>query len=381
MSHAFARDWRTPREQRSIDSSRMIETGMRVLAHEASILSGLAKTLDASFSRAATSIMECQGVLHVSGVGKAGHIARKLSATFSSTGTPSTFIHPSEALHGDAGGVRREDVLLVLSFSGESAEILAAVPVFKQLAEKLIAITRSAKSSLGMAADITLPLGEIKEACHLGLAPTASTTAMLAMGDALAVATSEQRGFAPDDFARFHPAGSLGLKLARVEQVMRPLNACRLANEGESVREVLVNKRQTGRRTGAVMIVDALGRLTGLFTDSDLAKLLESRQDATIDGPITAVMTPRPTSIQTSSKVSEAVEMLKHRKFSELPVVDDLGNPVGMIDITDVIGLASGQSAAEITPLAEEASPYPPTPVDVDVPKILPFTSERSQRS
>ena len=316
-----------------------VEAGRNVLRQEAQGLLRIAETLGPPFEQATAALVQCAGSVVVSGVGKAGHIGRKIAATFCSTGTPAQFIHPSEALHGDAGGVREGDIALILSFSGESAEVLAAAPLFKQLTGNLIAITRSKANGLGNLANIVLELGDLNEACHLGLAPSTSTTAMLALGDALAIVASQMRGFAREDFAKYHPAGSLGLKLAKVEQVMRGLEQCRVALDEESVRSVLVSKRKAGRRPGAIMVISSDGQLSGLFTDSDLARLLEGRQDGRIDGPIRDVMTHNPSRVVVGTRMLDAVSLLRHRKFSELPVVDEQNRPVGMLDITDVIGL------------------------------------------
>jgi arabinose-5-phosphate isomerase len=186
----------------------------------------------------------------------------------------------------------------------------------------------------------------LEEACSLGLAPSTSTTAMLAVGDALALVTSRMRNFGREDFARFHPAGSLGRKLSKVEDHMRPLSQCRVASERQTVREVLIAVRLPGRRTGATMLVDPQGKLSGVFTDSDLARLFEQHRDGELDGPIRAVMTPRPLTVRFGSLMSEAVAVMSQRKISELPVVDTQGRPAGLIDVTDVVGLVPPEAAA-----------------------------------
>jgi arabinose-5-phosphate isomerase len=201
---------------------------------------------------------------------------------------------------------------------------------------------------------VTLDLGPVEEAGALGLAPTSSTTAMLALGDALALVVSQRRRFGPADFARFHPGGSLGRRLARVEEVMRPLTECRVAPAARTVREVLVQVSRPGRRTGAIMLTSETGALVGLFTDSDLARLLEQQRDAALEAPVSAVMTPRPTTVARGATMAEALAVLAARKISELPVVDSLGQPVGLIDITDVVGLAP--PAAERRPALPASS-------------------------
>src|SRR5947199_1104671 len=215
-------------------------------------------------------------------MGKAGLIAQKVAATLASTGTRSHFLHPSEAIHGDLGRLHADDVALLLSFSGQTEEIVRILPALRDLNVPIIAVTGQPESPLAMQAVITLDLGAIREACPLGLAPTASTTAMLALGDALALVLSRVRGFSSEDFARFHPGGSLGRKLARVEDVMRPLAQCRVARHEQTLRETLVGQSRPGRRTGAIMVVDAAGVLVGVFTDSDLARLLEASRDSAI---------------------------------------------------------------------------------------------------
>ena len=233
----------------------------------------------------------------------------------------------------------------------------------KKLAAGLIAITGQPTSTLGRLANVTLDLGPLREACPLGLAPSASTTAMLALGDALALVLSRLRGFAEEDFARFHPGGSLGRKLAKVEEVMRPLAECRVAHQQQSVRDTLIQERRPGRRTGAVMVVRPDGTLAGIFTDSDLARLLECKQDQAIDRPIGEVMTPSPTTVVAGMLLSTACEVLAIRKISELPVVDAAGRPLGLIDITDIVG----------TSREEEPEPAEPTVLKL-VPREAPRT-------
>jgi arabinose-5-phosphate isomerase len=237
------------------------------------------------------------------------------------------------------GRVHAEDVALVLSFSGQTEEVVRILPPLRELGVSIIAVTGRPSSPLGKHAAVTLDLGSINEACPLGLAPTASTTAMLALGDALALVLSRLRGFSSEDFARFHPGGSLGRKLARVEDVMRPLAQCRVAQDSQTLRQTLVGQSRPGRRTGAIMIVDPAGLLVGIFTDSDLARLLESNRDAAIDGPLADVMTRSPATTTLGELLSAACEVLSRRKISELPVVDQDGRPIGLIDITDVVGL------------------------------------------
>jgi arabinose-5-phosphate isomerase len=289
-------------------------------------------------------------------MGKAGQIGQKISATLASTGTRSHWLHPAEAVHGDLGRIHPQDVVFVLSQSGETEEVVRLLPWLRELAIPIIALTAEAESTLGRAASVVIALGPMEEACRLGLAPSTSTTVMLAVGDALALVVSRMRGFTQEDFARFHPAGSLGRKLSRVEHHMRPLEQCRVAPDSLSVREVFVSLRVPGRRTGAIMLVDGEGRLSGIFTDSDLARLFERRRDHDLDGPLREVMTPHPVTVLVGAMLTDAVTIMAQRKISELPVVDNDGRPAGLIDITDVVGLLPKpptESDAEVAPVKQ----------------------------
>jgi arabinose-5-phosphate isomerase len=297
-------------------------------------------------------IYACRGTVLVSGMGKAGLVGQKIMATLASTGTASHFLHPAEAVHGDLGRVRPSDVMLILSQSGETDEIVRLLPSLREFGVPLVAITGRGESTLGRAATATIDLGPLEEACSLGLAPSTSTTAMLAVGDALALVVSQMRRFSREDFARFHPAGSLGYQLSKVENHARPLDQCRVAGEERTVREVLVGTSVPGRRTGATMLVDAEGRLSGIFTDSDLARLFEHRRDGDLDRPIRHVMTGNPLRVEAGSMMIDAVALMAGRKISELPVVDAAGRPVGLIDVTDVVALLPKDAAA-----GEEAKP------------------------
>jgi arabinose-5-phosphate isomerase len=295
--------------------------------------------MDSEFCRAADCLYHCRGSAIVTGIGKAGLIGQKIMATLASTGTRSHFLHPAEAVHGDLGRVHPDDVVLALSQSGETEEIVRLLPPLADAGVPIIAITGNATSPLARAAYAVIDLGPVDEACPLGLAPSSSTAAMLAAGDALALVVSRMKGFARDDFARFHPAGNLGLKLSKVQQHMRPLAQCRVAPQEETVRQVMVRVSVPGRRTGATMLVDRAGRLSGIFTDSDLARLFEQHRDAALDAPIDFVMTRDPLKAAHGSLMSDAVALMAQRKISELPVVDDDGRPIGLIDVTDVVGL------------------------------------------
>jgi arabinose-5-phosphate isomerase len=272
-------------------------------------------------------------------MGKAGLVGQKIMATLASTGTRSHCLHPAEAVHGDLGRIHHRDVILLLSQSGETEEVVRLLPSLAELGVPILAITGRADSTLGRAATVTLELGPVEEACSLGLAPSTSTTAMLALGDALALVTSQMRNFDREDFARFHPGGSLGRKLSKVEHHLRGLGQCRVAADSKTVREVFVEASLPGRRTGAIMLVDAAGKLSGIFTDSDLARLFERRLDLDLDLPICQLMTANPLTVQVGSRMADAVTLMAERKISELPVVDSQGKPVGLIDVTDVVSM------------------------------------------
>jgi arabinose-5-phosphate isomerase len=322
--------------------------GREILRAEADAVMRAAESLDASFSRAVRLIERCTGSVVVTGIGKAGLVARKISATLASTGTPSHFLHPAEAMHGDLGALRRDDVVLALSQSGETEEITRLLPHVVARGIRIVAVTGRPDSTLGRAADVVVATGPVREACTLGLAPSTSTSLMLALGDALALVTSGLRQFTHEDFAARHPGGSLGRQLMLVEDAMRPLAACRIAAPGETVRAVFA-RPMPARRTGAVMIIDDAGGLAGIFTDSDLARLFERRNDAALDEPIGSVMTSRPTTICAGTRLRDAVSLLESRRLSELPVVDREGRPRGLLDIVDLVGLEPAEASPSAT--------------------------------
>ncbi|HWE37845.1 MAG TPA: KpsF/GutQ family sugar-phosphate isomerase [Isosphaeraceae bacterium] len=313
----------------------------RVLDIEAEALDRVRDRLDGRLVRAAGLIERCRGGVIVTGMGKAGLVGQKLAGTLASTGTPAFPLHPGDAIHGDLGRIRAGDVVVALSQSGETDEVLRLIPALRRIGAMLVAITERASSSLGRQADLCVELGPIDEACPLGLAPSASTTAMMAVGDALALLVMRMRGFRSEDFAVFHPGGSLGRRLGRVEDVMRVGPHVRRARPEETVRAVLVRLGGARRRSGAILLADEDDRLVGIFTDSDLARLFENRREAMLDHPIGDVMTRDPVRVAVGATVAEAVEALQRRKLSELPVVDADGRLVGLVDVTDLIGLVA----------------------------------------
>ncbi len=319
-----------------------------ILRDEADALHALSKRLDAAFCVALRTLAESKGCVIVTGVGKAGLIGQKIAATLSSTGTRAYFLHPVEAMHGDLGCIHEDDVVLALSNSGETEEIVRLIPLVKRLKVPLIALTATENSSLGSQAEVTIRLGKIHEAGPHGLAPSTSTTAMLAVGDALALVLCQLKGFTPQQFAVFHPGGSLGRKLSRVSEIMRKGEELRIAPVSATIREVFITLGKPGRRTGAVMLTDDQGKLAGFCTDSDLARLLQIDQNLPLDRPISEVMTRNPLTTLAHKRLVDVVEVLSAHKISELPVVDDAGCPIGLIDITDVIGLMPADDAADL---------------------------------
>jgi arabinose-5-phosphate isomerase len=322
----------------------------RVLRAEAASLDVVAGRLDDGFAAVADAIFRCRGRVAVIGVGKSADVGQKTAGTFNSTGTRAYTLDATRAVHGDLGTVHPDDVALLLSHSGESEELLRLLAPLKKLCSAVLALTSSTNSTLAKVADAAIVYGPVKEACPLALAPSTSTTVMLALGDALAFTLLEQRQFTADEFAKFHPAGTLGKKLALVSDWMRSGSELRIAPETDTVRAVFARVRHSGRRTGAIMLVDADDRLAGLFTDSDLARLFENRQDDALDAPISRVMTRTPVVVSPEARVAVALDVLKARKFSELPVVDGDGRPVGMLDITDLIGLDPTIAATDSRP-------------------------------
>ena len=315
-------------------TSSALVLARRVLAIEADAVRAMIDRLDDRFLAAVSLILGCRGRVIVSGIGKSGHIARKIASTMSSTGTPAYFVHPAEASHGDLGMVHRDDVFIAISYSGESAELVQIVPLVKRQGAKLIAMTGRADSSLGREADIVLDAAVAQEACPLNLAPTASTTAALALGDALAVALLDARGFSADDFARSHPGGALGRRLlTHVSDVMRTGERVPVVREDASLADALLEISRKGM--GMTAVVDAEGRLLGLFTDGDLRRSIE--RDVNLRATrVGSVMTRAPRTIGPEALAAEAVEIMESRKSTQLPVVDRSGRLVGALNIHDL---------------------------------------------
>ena len=316
-----------------------ISKARQIIRSEANALENLAQNLPVTFQDAADLIFQSRGAVIVTGMGKAGWIGQKISASLASTGTRSHFLHPGEAFHGDLGRVGPDDLVLALSNSGETSEVIQLLPALKKFANPIVAITAQANSTLAKHAKVVLDYGKTLEAGHLGLAPSTSTTVMLALGDALTLVVSEMRAFRDIDFAKFHPGGSLGKKLSIVDEMMRPLDQCRIALDSETVRNIYTRFAGKDRRVGAILLTNDDDVLTGLFTDSDLARMLERQQERLFDSPIFELMTQNPVTVASGTRTELAVETLACRNLSELPVVDRNGRPIGLIDITDVVSL------------------------------------------
>jgi arabinose-5-phosphate isomerase len=318
-----------------VPSAHALEMARDVLQIEAAAVQALAARLDDRFTRAVELLLLCRGRVVVSGIGKSGHIARKIAATLASTGTPAIFVHAAEAAHGDLGMITRDDVLVALSYSGEGDELLTMLPVAKREGTPLIAMTGNPSSSLARLADVHLDVRIDKEACPLNLAPTSSTTAMLALGDALAIACLDARGFGPDDFARSHPAGALGRRLLTyVRDVMRT---------GDRIPRVTVDtplidalREISSKQLGMTAVLDGGGRLQGIFTDGDLRRLLERATDVR-SVKLADVMTRDPLTIAPDVLAAEAAQLMDQRKKNQLLVVDGSGALVGALHMHDLM--------------------------------------------
>jgi len=315
-------------------SSKALDLARQVLRIEAEAVLALADRIDGAFLLALSLILNCHGRVIVSGIGKSGHIGRKIASTLASTGTPAYFVHPAEASHGDLGMITRDDVLIALSNSGESAELLTIVPSIKRQGAKLIAMTGNANSSLAREADAHLDAGVAQEACPLNLAPTASTTAALALGDALAVALLDARGFGAEDFARSHPGGTLGRRLlTHVRDVMRAGAAAPAIGPDASVADAILEISRGG--IGMTAVITPERRVIGIFTDGDLrrafAKNLDLRTLSVAD-----IMGRQPRAIGPDKLAVEAVEIMEQHKINQLPVVDEHGALIGALNMHDL---------------------------------------------
>ncbi len=323
-----------PRRQPPADPH--LDYARTVLEAEAAAVAGIAAHLDGAFSRTVARLLDCRGRVVVTGLGKPGFVAQKLSATLASTGTPSLYLHPAEALHGDLGRVLAEDLVLALSHSGETDEVVRLVEAVKTFGASVVALTGAPASTLATLADEVLSIGPVAEACPMGLAPTASSIALLALGDAVAMAVSKARDFTPEAYARLHPGGSLGRKLMKVSEVMRVGDASPVVRRDAPVREAVAVMTRTPGRPGATSVVDGHGKLVGIFTDGDLRRLVE-HGTPDFDQPVAEVMGHRPRTVSPDDLVSEAAELLGEAKIDQLPVVDARGKLVGLLDVQDLL--------------------------------------------
>ncbi len=323
-------------ERNTLDLAALKASALQVIRTEARAIDALGSRIDDSFRRACQLMFDCPGRVVVSGMGKSGHIGRKIAATLASTGTPAFFVHPGEASHGDLGMITQKDVVLALSNSGETDELLTILPPIRRQGIPLIGMSGNDSSSLARLADVHLDVSVPAEACPLGLAPTASTTAALAMGDALAIALLEARGFTAEDFARSHPAGSLGRRLLlHIADVMHTGAQVPRVTRGASLSEALVEMTRKG--LGMTAVVDDEDRLLGVFTDGDLRRALDDHQIDLRTTPLSSLMTPRAKTITPDRLAVEAARLMEKHKIHALLVVDHDGRLVGALNIHDLL--------------------------------------------
>ena len=328
-------------KNRSLKVKLDIEYSKSVIKSESEAIKSLiCLVADEAFARAAEMIFNCSGSVIVTGIGKAGIIGSKISATLASTGTPSHFLHPVEAVHGDLGRVQENDVMIALSHSGESDEIIRLINPVKQRQIKLIAIVGESNSRLAEHSDVVLSMGMLSEACPLGIAPSVSTTCMLALGDALAFTVMKAREFGPEDYARFHPGGSLGAKLITVGQSMmfKAGEQLPLARTTDTVQQMLDETSKLKRR-GAVMIVDSAGKLAGIVTDGDLRRAIAAKGAKLFETKTADIMTADCKRVTEETLAAEAMAVFHKFRIDELPVVDGENKPIGLIDVQDVVAI------------------------------------------
>jgi arabinose-5-phosphate isomerase len=318
------------------ERDEQLEYAMKVLSTEATAIEAVGKRLGESFLAALDLVSNCEGQVVVTGVGKSGLVGEKISATLASTGTPSLYLHAAEAFHGDLGRVQERDVVLALSFSGETEEVVRLIPLLRRIGAPLVSITSDTESRLGRESDVVLSLGPVVEACPMGLAPTSSTTATMALGDALALAASRRRHFTREEYALFHRGGALGRKLLRVGEVIREDQELPAVRPDTIVRETLMTVSGPKGRTGAALVVNGDGRLIGIFTDGDLRRHVQMGTDF-LDGPIEAVMIRDPKTVTTDLLVAEAQRLMKEHRIDEVPVVDEDGRPIAVLDVQDLL--------------------------------------------
>jgi len=318
-----------------MSNEKLCELGRAVIRTEAEMISKLADRINDDFAHACQYLLNCTGRIVVIGVGKSGHISKKIAATLASTGSPAFFIHPSEAKHGDIGMITRDDVIIALSYSGESEEMIALLPNIKRLGIPLIALTGRPHSTLAKSATIHLDVSVEKEACPLGLAPTSSTTAALVMGDALAMALLDRRGFTEDDFAMSHPGGTLGRRLLlRVHEIMHQSDSIPIVKQGASLKEALVE--MTRKKLGMTTVIDLAGKLIGIFTDGDVRRAFDHNADIH-DTKVENVMTKSPKTIKSDMLAAEALHLMESYKITSLVITNTDHEPHGILHIHDIL--------------------------------------------
>jgi arabinose-5-phosphate isomerase len=330
-----AKTARTPAARCPADHPKLV-FARHVLALEARAIEALAPRLSAGFVRAVELLVSCKGHVVVTGIGKPGYLAQKLSATLASTGTPSFYLHPAEAVHGDLGRVTRADVILALSNSGNTEELLRLLPPLKRIGARVVAITGDAHSALARGADVVVALGRTDEACPMGLVPTASSAVMHAACDALALTVVQKKPFSSEDWALYHPGGDLGRRVMRVGELMRTGDANPVVKDAEPLFRAVAVMTNTPGRPGATAVVDRQGRLAGIFTDGDLRRLVErGHQDFSV--AVRTVMGKDPRTCAPDDLVQDAAARMREARIDQLPVVDASGRPVGMLDVQDLL--------------------------------------------
>jgi arabinose-5-phosphate isomerase len=312
----------------------LVAQGRTVLAAEAAAIQAV--RLDESFAEAVRWILDCKGRVVVTGMGKPGFVAQKISATLASTGTPSLYVHPAEAAHGDLGRILKDDVVIALSNSGETEELLRLLPSLKKIGARIVAVTKDKVSPLARGADLVLAIGNVEEACPMGLAPTASTAVLLAVGDALAMTVLAIRPFDREEYALFHPGGKLGRGLMKVREIMRSIEANPVVREDEPLSAAVAVMTETPGRPGAASVVDAAGKLVGIFTDGDLRRLVENGQ-TDFARPVSSAMGRNPRTVRPDALLVDAARVLRQARIDQVPVVDEDGRPVGLLDVQDLL--------------------------------------------
>ncbi|BDG03945.1 KpsF/GutQ family sugar-phosphate isomerase [Anaeromyxobacter oryzae] len=322
---------KTPTRPRVRD---LVEHGRTVVAAEARAIAAV--RLDESFAEAVRWILDCKGRVVVTGMGKPGFVAQKISATLASTGTPSLYVHPAEAAHGDLGRIAKDDVVIALSNSGETEEILRLLPALKKIGARIVAVTRDRVNPLARGADLVLAIGNVEEACPLKLAPTASTAVLLAIGDAIAMTVLASRPFDREEYALFHPGGKLGRGLMKVHELMRGAESNPVVREDQPLSAAVAVMTETPGRPGATAVVDAAGKLVGIFTDGDLRRLVE-HGETDFARPVSSAMGRNPRTVRPDALVGDAARVLRQARIDQVPVVDAEGRPVGLLDVQDLL--------------------------------------------